>query len=51
MELKHEIAARCLYGFIKDEKGAGREQCLRAITLIYGKDVASLVRDRFNDRG
>ena len=49
MELQKEIASLCLYGFIKEEKGTEREQCLRAIRLVYGNDIAQRVKSHFKD--
>ncbi|HOO71839.1 MAG TPA: hypothetical protein PK926_08750 [Spirochaetota bacterium] len=49
MELQKEIASLCLYGFIKEEKGAERDQCLRAIRLVYGNDIAQKVKSHFKD--
>ncbi|HRZ25471.1 MAG TPA: hypothetical protein P5346_05050 [Spirochaetota bacterium] len=50
MDTEKNISADHLYRLIRRTRGQEREQCLRAIGLVYGSAMAGMVQDFFDKK-
>ncbi len=49
MNDNEHIVTMCLFGIVRNQRGAERDACLRAISENYGTRIAGLVKKRLTD--